>query len=400
MGRRQSLDRSHVTIAEFLRRQGYRTGAVGSAWISRTYGFDYGFEDFVEQWRRPSWGNLRFFFDRAVRRGYDRITRSSDGGDYAALQWFKRWVDQVHREGPFFGFMRFLSIHAPYAPPPRHRRILEPTLTSADDPERLRFLADKGRFAFMAGDTEINEREWEILKAWYDACILYVDELIGQLIRWLERRRLLDSTLLIITSDHGENFGEHGLADHQYCIYDTLLRVPLIIAGPKEILPKGNTVSSLVSLVDLFPFIAQVIGAQDLLPGDLAGGSFFPIESAPFRDAVFAEYGPPYNFKIFERLHPNFSPAKFNRALKAIRTVSHKYILASDGSRELYDVCTDPGEEANIVTESPGLAERLHDQLEATLGGFSSMASPDLSSAYTEDEEAELTAHLRSLGYL
>lgn len=396
IGRHQRLDGSHITMAEFLRRQGYRTGGVGSAWISRSRGFDYGFEDFLEQWRGPSLKNFRFSYDRLVQKMHDRLTGSSDGGDYAGLQWTKRWIDQTHRQGKFYAFMRFLSAHIPYAPPPRFKRLFEPELTPQDDLKKLRFLANKGVFAYMTGRIAVNEREWEILRAWYDACIRYIDSLIAGFIEWLDKRRLLESTLIVITADHGENFGDHGLADHQYCIYDTLLHVPLIITGPKELIPTNKRVSSLVSLIDIFPSIASLIGAHDALPPDIAGQSFFLPEDNSGRDAVFAEYGPPYSFNTFKRLDPDFSPDKFDRALKAVRTLSHKYILSSDGNHELYDIHTDAGEQFNIIHQHPELAKQLHHRVLDTLGDFSVSVKETLS----VEDEAKLVAHLRDLGYM
>ena len=146
----------------------------------------------------------------------------------------------------------------PREPIPLHP---EPPLTEADDLQKLRFLAHDGGYSYMAGRLEVSEREWEIVRAWYDACILYADALIGQLVEWLDRRNLLDSTLIILTSDHGENFGEHGMAYHVYCVYDTLLHVPLVISGPKELVPSGMRIPALVSLVDMMPSLAQVTGA-------------------------------------------------------------------------------------------------------------------------------------------
>ncbi len=400
IGRHQWLDGSHITIAEFMRRQGYRTGGVGSAWISRSRGFDYGFEDFLEQWQHFSWKELRFSLDRLMRKAYDWVTHSSDGGDYAGLQWFQRWIDRAHRQGPFYGFFRFLSAHSPYAPPPRFKRQFEPQLTSTDNVRKLRFLANKGRFSYMARRLEVSEREWQILQSWYDANILYIDSLIGRLVEWLDRRRLLDSTLIVLTADHGENFGDHGLADHQYCIYDTLLHVPLIIAGPKEIVPSGIRISSLVSLVDVFPSLAQVIGAQNDLPGDVVGQTFFPLGAASVREAAFAEYGFPYSFNTFSRLHPDFSPEKFSRAFKAVRGMAYKYILASDGNHELYDLTTDPGEQVDVITQFPELAAELHRQLTATLGDFAPSISDESADDLSVEDEAALTAHLRDLGYL
>ena len=400
MGHQLRLNNSHLTIAEFLRRQGYRTAGIGSAWISRRQGFAYGFEHFVELWQRTDWRDLAFTRDRLLRKIYDRVTHSNDGGDYAAVQWMKRWIKRVKGQGPFFGFLRFLSAHTPYAPPPPFKKRFEPELGPQDDLKKLRFLAADGGYSYMAGYLEVSPREWDIIRAWYDACILYIDSLIGSLITWLEDLELLDSTLIIVTSDHGENFGEHGLAGHSYCVYDTLLHVPLIIAAPQGLMPRGQRISDLISLVDILPTVGHIIGASDAIPPDVAGQSFFPLDSQPRRDAIFAEYGPPYAFTVFKRLHPEFSPTRFDRALRTIRTQTHKYIMGSDGQEELYDLTADPAEERNLIDVHPDLANQLRDRLIATLGGFETLSPTDTPSPLSAEEEVRLMAHLRDLGYL
>jgi arylsulfatase A-like enzyme len=252
----------------------------------------------------------------------------------------------------------------------------------------------------MAGKLTISDREWDIVKAWYDACILHIDRLIGRMIDLLSDQGLLETTLLIITADHGENFGEHGLADHVYCVYDTLLHVPLIMAGPEDLVPQRQQIKHLVSLVDIFPSVIHLIDSGNPLAKELPGKSILPLHGYPIRDQVFAEYGPPFSFGIFERLHPDFSPERFDRAFKTVRTTSHKYILASDGSRELYDLTTDPGETENKVTQFPQLSARLHQQLTDTLGPCGEQSCSEPTDGLSIEEDKTLVEHLRKLGYL
>jgi arylsulfatase A-like enzyme len=398
VGTNITLPRANLTMAKFLRRRGYRTTGTGSAFVSRKFGFDLGFEDFVEHWRRPSLSQLPILKHVVVqklrlRRGY------YDGGDQINREWFKRWAKSVYKRGPFFAFLRFLSAHSPYWPLPSFKRRFEPPLGSADDLEKLRFLAHDGRYSYMAGELAISDREWEILRAWYDACIAFIDHQIGEIVSWLKQHHLFESTLLIITADHGENFGEHGLADHQYCIYDTLLHVPLIVAGPKALVPTGQRIDNLVSLVDVFPTIVELIEPNAPIQTGLAGRSVLPLTRLPIRDRIFAEYGPPFTFRIFERLHPDFSYDRFNKAFKCVRTRDHKYILRSDGVAELYDTRSDPGEMNNIINQFPELAAELRASLSDTLGGFvdTGVESQEVLSI---EEEEQLAAHLRDLGYL
>jgi hypothetical protein len=131
----------------------------------------------------------------------------------------------------------------------------------------------------------------------------------------------------------------------------------------------------------------------------LAGRSVLPLARLPIRDRIFAEYGPPFTFRIFERLHPDFSYDRFNKAFKCVRTRDHKYILRSDGVAELYDTRSDPGEMNNIINQFPELAAELRASLSDTLGGFvdTGVESQEVLSI---EEEEQLAAHLRDLGYL
>jgi arylsulfatase A-like enzyme len=400
IGKNLVLDNSHMTIAEFLRQRGYRTGATGSAWISRSLGFDYGFEEFAESWRRVSWktlsrGQLSMTTSKAYQKMRDRILRCEEGGDRVVLQWFKQWVGNQDREKPFFAFLRFLSAHAPYYPLPAFKRRFEPSLNHTDDMKKLRHLAKLGGYSYIAKRLSVSEREWEIVKAWYDSCILYVDHLIGELVDWLRQRDLLESTIIMVLSDHGENFGEHGMAYHVYCVYDTLLHVPLIVRGPKDLIPSGVQVRDLVSVVDIFPSIVDLLEPGAELEADLAGNSFLPIHNLPVRDRIFAEYGHPKSMRALELLHPDFQVEALRHAYKTIRTSSFKYILRSDGRAELFDVANDPGETVNVHDQYLQHATELHGSLQARLGSFLGTDS-----GLELDEEEALSAHLRSLGYL
>lgn len=97
----------------------------------------------------------------------------------------------------------------------------------------------------MAGGLPISNSEWDIIKSWYDGEISYLDHCIGELVNFICDEGLFDNTLIVITADHGENLGEHELAGHHFCLYDTLLHVPLIMSYP-QLLPKKTRISDIV----------------------------------------------------------------------------------------------------------------------------------------------------------
>src|SRR4029077_14279807 len=109
------------------------------------------------------------------------------------------------------------------------------------------------------GQTPMSDEDFTVLQAFYDGALASLDEEIGALVTWLRQRRLLDRTLLIITSDHGENIGDHGLMSHAYSLHDTLIHVPLLVRYP-ALFPPGQRVTQQVQLTDLFPTMLDVLG--------------------------------------------------------------------------------------------------------------------------------------------
>src|SRR5262245_7906408 len=105
----------------------------------------------------------------------------------------------------------------------------------------------------------MSEEDFAVLQACYDGALASIDAEIGTLTAWLRQRGLLERTLLIITSDHGENIGDHGLMSHAYSLHDTLIHVPLIVRYP-ACFPPGQRVTQQVQLTDLFPTLLDVVG--------------------------------------------------------------------------------------------------------------------------------------------
>lgn len=393
-GRNLKLRSGIPTLAEFLAGQGYQTlGLTANALIGPATGLARGFHQLrdvrnlvqdnpngADGWRR--------IVNALYRRVYfgPRPHRETwfDNGAWRINVDMKRWLKSRGGEKrPFFIFANYMEPHLRYHPP---RAFRERFLTPAQRKRWRR--VNQNAWKFMSGDVSMSEADWDVLIALYDAELAYLDMRLGQLVDALRSHGLLDNTLLIITADHGENLGEHGLMDHQYCVYDTLIRVPLIIRYPQRF-PAGVRVSELVQTVDIFPTLVQLVESET----SLSDRSLLPerLQKAP-REFTVTEYLAPqlHSFRREDVAYDEY----FARQLRALRTDRHKYIWASDGRHELYDLNDDPGETQNLINDDPETAAQLATRLEQWLDKFAA-------EAYEETAvDEEIIRRLEALGYI
>jgi arylsulfatase A-like enzyme len=293
-------------------------------------------------------------------------------------------------------FINYLEPHLEYRPPaPYNDQFLPPGVT-AQDASRV----NQDAWSYIAGVAQMDKDDFKALRALYDGELAYLDFRIGEIIRFLRRRNLLDNTLLIITSDHGENIGEHSLMDHQYCLYDTLLRIPLIIRFP-PVFSEGTSVEWQVQLEDIFPTILDLLNIHDETTcSTIQGQSLLPerLEQRK-RDYAISEYiGPQPTTAALKRRVPEADDRKiqrFDRSLAAVRADKYKLIVASDGRDELYNIKTDLGEESNLIEKEPAVAEELRQMLNEWKDTFEvtdTGEAPEVDGAVRE--------RLEALGYL
>lgn len=243
---------------------------------------------------------------------------------------------------------------------------------------------------YIAGTVDHSEKELETLRALYKAELVFVDEQLGKLIDELGAQGLRDETTIIIVGDHGENIGDHGLMDHQYCLYQTLVHVPLIISGPGF---ENGSVSDLVSTRDLYPTILDIANVD--IP-DHDGISRKSLVDGSNRDAVISEYLAPQ--PSIESLRENVGTIQSDRPLdrtyRAIQTANWKLIEASDGEIELFNLDTDPYEQAECSGEYPDRVEELQTELDQKNG---SLSVDDTDEIIADKKTRE---RLADLGYL
>ncbi|HZR81642.1 MAG TPA: sulfatase [Candidatus Binatia bacterium] len=312
---RQAIRPGVATLAERLAAQGWETAAfVTNVNVSAPFGFARGFETFEylpEDESRPS-----------------RHVLSDALGQEVA-----RWLDRTH-DRPFFLWVHSTDPHAPYTPPPELAERFRPGRGNGAPPG-----ADPialGRRARGEG-TSLSPAEVPEIVALYDGEIAFNDASLGALLDELRRRGLYDSTLIVVTADHGEEFGDHGGFDHGHTLYEELIRVPLVVRLPAGRLA-GARRAAMARQIDLVPTLLDQLGiAPD---PDLPGRSLFA------RDG--AEAGPVEAFS-----HTRLA----RRELAAITSESWKSVQHLAGARredvEVFDLAGDPHEHESIARRRP-----------------------------------------------
>jgi arylsulfatase A-like enzyme len=302
-----------------------------------------------------------------------------------------RWIDT--QAGPWFALVHYLEAHLKYTPPLKWAARFASDLESVKKWRK----ADQWRAAWrhIAGIELLSEADLRCWRELYEAEVAYADHHMGLLLDWLDQTGRLDDTFVIIVADHGENLGEHGLLNHQYCVYDTLLHVPLVLRYPGA-LPRGKRIPWQVQTLDIFQTILEAGGVQ--VPNSPSRSL---LAGPPDRSLTVAEYGTPRapHRSYLDRFGIQRQDLqKYERGFTAIRTESHKLILGTDGSRELYHWPCDHAEEMNLANEQPDLVV----ELETVLNNWQSeLGVSSLAESSAEWEmDPDTASRLEALGYL
>ena len=237
---------------------------------------------------------------------------------------------------------------------------------------------------FNLGLTTLNGRDLALLSDLYDGEIAYLDRRVGEVIDLLKRRGLLDRTVIVVTSDHGESIGEHRLVDHKLNVYDNLLRIPLLLRYPAAVRP-GQRVQDVVMLQDLFPTLLALAGiplparpaTASVAEGEPAECALLPGVSAPGGEAtgrgrgqepIIAEFARPIQFlEVMQEVLKGADTRRWDRALVAYRVGDEKLHWSSDGRPLLFDLARDPGEEHDLAPSRPQRVAALSARVEAWL---------------------------------
>ena len=411
------LDDDLPTLAEAFQASGYETAAVtNNTWISEEFGFARGFETIYKTWQyvqtdtdlgeiartkqgvemlraltaRLVEGNPAVNVANAVYGQFFR--RRTDDGAQRTNEWIADWLADRTREDPFFCFVNYLEPHLEYRPPKGFAEEFLPSSVTYDEAMDV----PQDAWGYIAGEVDLTDRELDILHALYRAEIAYLDRRIGELREHLEAAGEFEDTVFVVTSDHGENIGDHEFMDHQYNLYDTLLHVPLVVHGPGF---GTGQVDDLVQLTDLAPTLLDTVGIDGPeMREELQGQSFYPAVETEPREHAIAEYmAPQPSMEALEARVGDLTPEvrRYDRSLRAIRADNWKLIRGSDGSSELYHLAADPAEQTDLATENADRVAALNERLDEWLASFEhAEATGDVSMT---DATA---ARLEDLGYL
>jgi arylsulfatase A-like enzyme len=342
------------TLPEELRAHGVTTAAfTEDGWVGVHQGFARGFDRFVENKSAEI-----MVPEGQVDRTFAR-----------ARAWFER-----HGDRRFFLFAHTYQVHEPYAPPPRYAGLFAGA--GADALPHLRAMAD------------------------YDREIRYVDDELRDLVSALERAGLAEDTVLVLTSDHGEEFLEHGLISHGGHLYEESVRVPLLLRGPG--FPAGLRVATPVAQADLMPTLLALFGVAPP-PGGQARSL---LELARGGDAPDLAGRPLFSEGLVKFQAGPGGGRSFDPPTTAVRVGQRKLLRDRERGEqrlELYDLARDPGEHHNLLEAGEDAPDDLRALLDGYLGqreaeqrrlaeGADAAGAPPL--------DPERREKLRALGYL
>jgi arylsulfatase A-like enzyme/Flp pilus assembly protein TadD len=331
------LSDANVTLAEILREHGYETAAeVAAPVVGSHTQLDQGFARYRDL-------KLDDIEHKKIRMRFGEEERELTIDEREANDITKHGIRFIkeNRETKFFLWLHYFDAHQPYSPP--------------------------GRFGEIA------------LESPYHGEVRYTDEQVGRVLKQIEGLGLRERTLVVVTADHGEGLDEHSEITHAYFVYDSTIRVPLLLWGAG--VPKGLKISSLVRTVDVAPTILDWLGLPPL--DDVQGVSLRPLLEGTSQDLELVGYGESIDS------HVTFDTS----ILRYVREGRWKYIHKVEP--ELFDLTTDPGEIDNLAAAHPEIVERLRAQLSELIE-----TAPAKPSDAETAIDAETAAQLEALGYM
>jgi len=344
-----SLETSFMTLTEFLKSRGYTTAAyvANVGFLHPKYGINQGFDTYFYQWIHADKLNDEIF----------------------------KWMDESSQQ-PFFLFINYIDTHYPLNLTSRPGLVEEPVV---DDKGRL--VTDLVQKVMMSRET-VPEILVDRVFVQYDTAIANVDLNCGKLLQYIADKQLLENSLVLVTSDHGEYFGEHRYVGHPKDVYEEALWVPLMIKPPSE---KSGRISDLtVSSVDIPHIICSHVAPE------MSFNTIFT--NKPGNHPVISEnyYGRQGDYK--NRLWGH----RFKRIRTAMYEWPYKLIYSSDGKHELYNLSEDPKETRNIIREKSPIAKRMI----STFEDYRSRLKPGRINSQTSPLSDSHRDQLKALGYI
>lgn len=365
------------SVVEDFRAAGVATAAfTEGAFVSRHFGMDLGFDEFIEEE-----GSFHAIVGGERLDGDKPLT----GGVANTFNLARKWLAQ-NSDRPFFLVIHTYEVHTPYV--------------------RARFAkGDGGRIGksfdirllhpLQSGELQLTPEEREHVIDLYDGGIRATDRHVGNFMEFLEELGVAETTVVAVTSDHGEELGEHSeryLFDHGHSLMDNLLLVPLIVSDPTRAWPE-KVVTDQVRTLDVLPTLAELMGVP--LSGGTSGSSLVPLMTGEDRGARFSVSG-----------QTQSGPHRI-----ALRDGNYKFIVTLDTGEperpvddalgdipdaQLFDLAADPGEQHNLASERQKVVNSMTGWLRKWQ---KRLTRPDRRATPKAMDEAHLQ-RLRELGYV
>jgi len=394
-----------------------------NAWITPYTGLTAGFSDqnnffqvmpgeflsgpLARAWRTMNDNDaLRGVADRLVEIG-NRFHEHFAGGERADSKTprvIDRTIEFMDGHEEYFAFVNLMDAHLPYHPPGEYATQFAPGVDSTEVCQNSK--------EFNSGAREIDEEEWEDIRGLYDAEIRHLDAQLDRLFSWMRENGEWEETMVVVCADHGELHGEHGIYGHEFCIYDPLVNVPLLVKHPDL---DAERRADQVELIDLYHTVLDAAGAGDGGDGVAPGGEPFDPErsllSPSYRDFEGAETGFVEYYRPVVELNQLESKARaagidldrdsrFYSRMRAARRPDAKYIHNERIADEFYRLDSDPGETEN----RHGEADPAEEELSAALEAFAARVGAEWGDAPEGDVlpgmDDDTQDRLRDLGYL
>lgn len=379
------LSAERPSLVSILAEKGYATAGFSTTpLLSKTYGYDRGFQhfsDIIPNEKDPTLRGmkggqrlLRNPITHAVSKLFGVNLRPAKVYEpaHVLVDEVMQWLDGVKR--PFFAWAHFMDVHWPYH--------LEEDLTRPK--EVAQAWADLVHLHEVNWqDAPISPQQKQHYIDLYEQAIAYTDAQIGRLLDYLDHSPFADNTMVIVVSDHGEEFLERGYWGHvEINLFDEILRVPLLMRLPGQ--TAGKVISQQVRTLDIMPTVLEEAGCE--LPAKIEGTGL-----APLWNGHPEKYGRPIS--LSERWRDNTH-------VVALRTEAFKYIWDSEqpDKPQLYDLLADPQETRNVIADYPEQAKQFQAHVDDHLARVAQMTT--FGAVNEPDLDENVINRLRDLGYV
>jgi len=381
------------TLAEILHDNGYATAGITSCqFVTEYYGMHQGFEYFDDAMPTtliimPTFGLLPFlncFFPVNDYLGSRGLTDNRVASQINTSA--RAWLQNNAARGPFFLLLHYFDVHHPYYPEKigTAASSIPPAIMKKYGGNSVNYAEVEWRLlaSVQTGAKPLLEHEREYLVSNYDREIMALDQKVGSILEVIKKRGLYDDSLIIITSDHGEAFGEHNLVLHGMCLYENNLHVPLLVKYPLGGAPAG-TREYPVSLIDIVPTVLSYLSIP--VPDDVQGTS---LDNPKEQTILSQNYWNPRS--------------KWQEPLRS-DTVSllrgdYQYIRFLQTQDQFFNLQEDSGESNNIIESEAAQAKTLLQKLNSHINLFSLFKAED-TGVKAEMDETTLE-NLKALGYI